>query len=940
MTYGLPNKARQVNLPIAEQYARDVISGSIVASKLVVAAAQRHLSDRSMVGVASDYYFDENAAQRVIDFFQFLRHSKGEWSGKVLELAPWQQFIVWCLFGWKKKSDGMRRFREAYIEVARKNGKALEVTTPVPTPSGWVNHGDLKAGDFVIGIDGNPKKVLAVTEHYEGNCHTVRTCDGAVIVAHDNHEWVTRRNSFTKRARGSRKPLPTVTTLELRDTLRAIGSARKDFVHRIAVTGSLQLPTAALSVAPYVLGAWLGDGHSACARITTADTEVLDAFSLYGVDNTFIHNKDNGLASTYSIGRGWLQKELRHIGVLNNKHIPLQYLRASHEQRLELLCGLMDTDGSVSARGQHEFVSVNETLAVDVMELCRTLGLKPTITIDEAKLNGVVISPRYRIQIWPHNGQPICNLARKADRQSKVSDKVRRSNGRTVVAVEPAGIHTVNCIQVEGGMYLAGEHFVPTHNSTLLAGIGLFMLFGDGEGGAEVYTAATTQKQAKIVFDEAANMRDSSPLLKQAIVKHRNNLHVLSTKSKFEPLSNESETLDGLNVHAALVDELHEHKNRALWDVLDTATGARRQSLMFAITTAGFDRESFCWKQREHSEKILNGILRDDHFFCFVACLDGARTVDGVDIPADDWEDEHNWPKANPNLGVSVKLEDLQRKAKRAKEDPASQNNFLRKHLNVWTRNDTRWMPMDKWRECHGITDTKLSETGAVILISPREARDKYAVLLKGRPAFGGLDLSTTTDLTAFVLLFPPWGDDKLWRVLPYFWIPEDNMHERVKRDRVPYDVWEREGFIEATDGVVIDYEFVRLQINKAAKDYRIKEVAFDRANSSMLVTLLKDADGMTMVDYGQGTLSMSAPTKQVLTMVLQKTLAHLNNPVLTWMADNTVVTMNAAGDVKPDKSKARERMDGIVALVMALGRGILQTPKPFVYATRGITIL
>jgi phage terminase large subunit-like protein len=595
LTHGSNNKARQVNLPIAEQYARDVISGSVVASKLVIAAAQRHLSDRSMVGVDSPYRFDENAAQRVIDFFQFLRHSKGEWAGKVLELAPWQQFIVWSLFGWKKKSDGMRRFREAYIEVARKNGK-----------------------------------------------------------------------------------------------------------------------------------------------------------------------------------------------------------------------------------------------------------------------------------------------------------------------------------------------------STLLAGIGLFMLFGDGEGGAEVYTAATTQKQAKIVFDEAANMRDSSPLLKQAIVHYRNNLHVLATKSKFEPLSNESETLDGLNVHAALVDELHEHKNRALWDVLDTATGSRRQSLMFAITTAGFDRESFCWKQREHSEKILNGILNDDHFFCFVACLDGARTVNGVDIPADDWEDERNWPKANPNLGISVKLEDLQRKAKRAKEDPASQNNFLRKHLNVWTRNDTRWMPMDKWDACHGIVETKQTETGASVLISPKEAREKYAELLKGRVAYAGLDLSTTTDLSAYVLVFQPLHNEKTWTILPYFWIPEDNMHERVKRDRVPYDVWVREGFIEATVGNVIDYDFIRSRVNASAREYKVKEIAFDRANSSYLVSQLT-SDGRTMVDFGQGTLSMSAPTKQLLSLTLQKLIRHLNNPVLRWMADNTVVVMNAAGDIKPDKSRSREKIDGIAASVMGLGRGILFAPKPSIYASRGV---
>jgi phage terminase large subunit-like protein len=308
--------------------------------------------------------------------------------------------------------------------------------------------------------------------------------------------------------------------------------------------------------------------------------------------------------------------------------------------------------------------------------------------------------------------------------------------------------------------------------STLAAGVALYLLDADGEDGAEVYSAATKRDQAKIVHGEAARMVRSSAPLKKYLTVHRDTIHALDTNSKFEPLSSDFNSLDGLNIHGAIVDEVHAHKTRDLWDILETATGARRQPLMFAITTAGVSRESVCRELHDYTEKILEGSLKDDSFCGIIYTLD----------EGDDWTDERVWIKANPNLKESVKLDDLKDKARKAKEAPSALNAFLRLHMNMWTQGETRWIDPDVWNACNGRTDIEF---------------------LKNEPCYGGLDLSSTTDITAFVLKFPNTGD-----VLPWFWIPEDEMEKRERRDRVPFSSWVRMGFVEATPGNVIDYDW------------------------------------------------------------------------------------------------------------------------------------
>jgi len=455
--------------------------------------------------------------------------------------------------------------------------------------------------------------------------------------------------------------------------------------------------------------------------------------------------------------------------------------------------------------------------------------------------------------------------------------------------------------------------------STLAAIVGLYMLTADGEGGAEVYAAATKRDQAKQVFLEAWRMAKASAALsgkrgRRRLICHRDNIHIRDTAAKFEPLGRDANTMDGLNPHCAIVDELHAHRSDEVWGVLETAVGARRQPLMFGITTAGFNQASFCYELRDYATKVLDGVLQDDSFFAVI------YTLDAEDLERKDgWLDEAIWVKANPNLDVSVKRDDLQRLAVKAQALATAKGQFLTKRLNVWTNAGTQWLPAERWAACGAPVD----EAG-----------------LAGRPCYGGLDLSSTQDLTALVWVFPPHGDDPLYRVLPRFWVPEAAMIERSRAQRVPYDTWVAAGQIAAIPGEVIDYDYVYAQIDADAQTFDVQEIAFDRYGAAAVYVRMANA-GFTMVQFAQGTISMSPPMKELEKLLIAKQIAHGNHPVLRWNAHNLVARTDSNNNLAPDKRRSTEKIDGLVALIMALGRATLHGGEAgSVYEERGVLTL
>jgi phage terminase large subunit-like protein len=437
------------------------------------------------------------------------------------------------------------------------------------------------------------------------------------------------------------------------------------------------------------------------------------------------------------------------------------------------------------------------------------------------------------------------------------------------------------------------------------AGIGLYCLTSDGEAGAQVYAAATTRDQAKIVWNDAERMVQASPALRDRITETVNNLSYHKTGSFFRPVSADQSKLDGLRPSCVIIDELHEHPSSLVLEKMRAGFKGRRQPLMIEITNSGFDKHSICWQHHEYSAKVLEGTIENDSWFAFVCGLD----------EGDDWRDESVWLKANPNLGVSVTLKYLREQVGEAVEMPPKQNIVRRLNFCEWTEQSVRAIDMDHWA------------AGGPPVGSPyQQIADELGELeesLVGRTCVGGLDLAKVSDLSAFVMLFPPGDDDELWRVLCRFWVPEDDITQRSRRDRVPYDAWRDHGFLQATPGNVTDYAFIQAQIIADAARFSIREIAFDRTFAGEIVQGLMN-EGLAMVQFGQGFMSMSAPTAELLRLVKARQLYHGGHPVLRWCASNLAVQTDPAGNMKPDKARSTERIDGVVALCNAMGRALM----------------
>ena len=436
---------------------------------------------------------------------------------------------------------------------------------------------------------------------------------------------------------------------------------------------------------------------------------------------------------------------------------------------------------------------------------------------------------------------------------------------------------------------------IPRKNgkSLLASGVGVYLFMMDDEAGAQVYTAATKEKQARIIHKASIRMvrrSDWAPLVEV----RRDNMNIEATASLYEPLGADAGTLDGLGVHGALVDELHAHRTRDLWDVLDTATGARRQAMLFAITTAGTDRESICYLEHEYSDQVLRGVTEDDTRFCYISTID--------EDDRENWYDEGVWRKANPNFSI-LNLDDMRALANKAKAQPASLNSFLRLRLNVWTQQSTRWIDMDLWLEQGGTIDE---------------------AALEGRDCFGGLDLSSVSDLTAACYVFPhdddPEAIDVLWRA----WCPEARLTDKQNRYRSSYQVWARQGYLTTTEGDAIDYGFVKAQILADAEKFHLMELNIDRLfqGQQLAMELEDELAGRTEVfAMNQGIMAMTPVMREFERRLRNKKIHHGNNPIARFCADNVAVKMDANENIKPDKASSQGKIDLITALLGGLDR-------------------
>ncbi len=432
--------------------------------------------------------------------------------------------------------------------------------------------------------------------------------------------------------------------------------------------------------------------------------------------------------------------------------------------------------------------------------------------------------------------------------------------------------------------------------SPMAAAIGLYGEVADNEPGAEIYAAATNRDQARILFEDAQHMVDGSDALAElGLVNQVNTIIAPQSHGVFKPISAQARSLDGKRVHMALIDELHEHPTSLVVDKMRLGTKNRRQALIFEITNSGHDRTSVCWEHHQYSTQILEGVVEVDSWFAYVCALD----------EGDDWRDESVWVKANPGLGTIITWKYLRETVQEAEGIASKQNLTRRLNFCEWTEGAERWLDMADWDD-------------AAVAIDPES--------LYGRSCYAGLDLAKVRDITSLCLLFPPAEAAEPWRALWWHWVPEDDIGRRSREDKVPYDAWARDGDLLTTPGNTTDFDFIHAEIVRLAGLYDILEVPIDRTFAGELKRKLTDG-GLDVVEFGQGFLDMGPPTDEIERLIVGHEFAHDGDPVLRWMASNAVIVEDAAGNHKIDKAKSSEKVDGLIALAMALGRAMVAEP-------------
>jgi len=928
-------------------YARAVTEGLILAGPAVRGECARHLSDLKD-GAARGLTFDPERAQWAIDFFEDVLTVEADNKVIAFKLLDWQSFIVGSLFGWyffdPELKKSIRRFRTAYVETGK---GPLALDTPIPTPIGWKRMGNLSVGDYVFDQDGKPTAVVAVSPVFnDRECYRITWSDGSHIVADAEHKWPL----YALRTGG--KPGP-----KSKDAPRK-GSVSKWSTKQVAenylikqtgetgpntcppkynfaspVPAAFDCPPVDLPVPPYVFGLWLGDGNSDDARIACGDDDAEEMRKIVLAEGvpTVARGKQRYLLGdgdrSQAARNNSVQANLRALGVLGNKHIPALYMRAGVEQRRQVLRGLLDADGHATKKGNIELTLTSERLVNDAVELIRSLGYKATVSKGDAVLNGRVIGPRWRILFKAFSDDlPVFCLARKQGRLKPRPKTKPLSERRRIVSVERVASVPVKCITIAANshVFLAGEGLIPTCNSgksPLAAGVGLYCMIADGVASAEVYAAATIKSQAMILFKDATSMIRRSPDLADRLTSSGGNpvwqwTHIESA-SIFKPLSKD-EAVSGPRPNCALIDEYHEHATADALEMLEAGFKGRESPLLFVITNSGKNKVTPCGDMHDYAYSVATGTFDEsdqdaaDRFFSYISMLDRDD---------DPFADEACWPKANPSLGHTIKNSYLRGRVNAARAQPSKQNDVLRLNFCRWTDSDTAWMTHDVYQR----------------LLTKEDLRAKCA----GMQAYAASDLSFTTDLTANATVIPYHvGEAVHYWAFVDFWKPREGLQASIDKDKVRYDHWADVGDLHLTEGKVIQLGPIADHYRWLQANFDLQAIAYDRYRHKELERVLRERGyEPPLIEHPQGfrrqmmtdpnthkkvdnPLWMPGSCQELENAFVEGRITIQYNRVLNWNVSSAVVRHNTAGtgDWHFDKHKATARIDGLVALAMAVG--------------------
>jgi len=921
----------------AERYFMGCLDDTYVVGRRVKKLAEKMLP-RIRDGY-KQWHFDIDAATRPVRFIEkFCRIPSAKNMGKPFVMAPYERVVVETAFGFID-DDGAREFREVLVEWARKSGKALSLDTEIPTPDGWKLMRDIHPGDYVFGQDGKPSMVIVESEVFDKPMYLVTFEDGSTIKASADHIWTVQSKNSKRAVR--RKPRITdvdgphhragkhigggkryrddgwyeATTGEIAENyfhVRADGKGIEYF-YRVPMNMPVEYPKAELPIDPYVFGAWLGDGTSSKPQISIgSDDEIEMVHNLSSRGHQITPTNYPSLrCPLYDIDHhardgksGPFKQKLIDLDVLNNKHIPDAYLQSSTDQRWELLCGLMDTDGTCDkGSGLCEFTQKNELLAKQVVELCASLGIKASIHSKHATCNGVPAGIVWRVTFLTDKAHSCFHLKRKHEHLKE--RLAPRMSCKSIVNIEAIPNEPSKCIAIDNDshLYLAGRQYTATHNTSLLAALNIYMLTSDGEGGAEVYNGATSESQARLCYGATNSMIEMSPQLKKRIrrgmVQKRgiSGLNYDKTLSYLCTISSNSKKLDGLNTSFAVLDELAACEDGgATYDLLTESMSSRKSPMLFIISTENYVRENIWDERKKYAYGWLDDKIEDDTFLPFLYELDSRDEV---------W-DERMWPKASPGLGITKDWDYLRNRVSKAQQSPARMPSLLTKEFNLPSNSYASFLSYEECvnRETYTFDATEF----------------RYGIV--------GFDLADRGDLNAAVMMCMKPDDDHIYE-RAMFWIAEDqveiNSNSFKERDGVPYHQWAADGWIRIVPGNKVNQmvviEWLRELVDEGVYPFAVgyDKWHVDDHTELELQRLVGETRARPVEQYAK---VISPLMKEHRLDLRAKRIIDNDNPVLEWCRSNVNARADNNDNYFPQKKGLRpqNRIDGYMAELCAYG--------------------